>query len=63
MVTAFPILYFLAGLASLFVLIGCLFASNDDKLTWHDQWAKTAVEKRVQVTPGGFPVEPDTSRG
>jgi hypothetical protein len=25
------------------VFIGCLQAANDDRLTWHDQWAHTAV--------------------
>lgn len=34
---------FLLGLSATVILIGCLFASNDDRLTWHDQWAGTAV--------------------
>jgi uncharacterized RDD family membrane protein YckC len=33
----------LGGFASLVVAVGCLFAANDDRLAWHDQWSGTAV--------------------
>jgi uncharacterized RDD family membrane protein YckC len=43
MLTEWPPLYLLSGFISLVVVIGCLFAANDDRMTWHDQWARTAV--------------------
>lgn len=42
-ITAWPLFYLLQGISALFVAIGCLYAANDDKLAWHDQWAGTAV--------------------
>jgi uncharacterized RDD family membrane protein YckC len=39
------VFYAISGLSSLVVAVGCLYASNDDHLTWHDQWAGTAVYK------------------
>src|SRR5205814_496662 len=41
--TGIPLFYLLGGFGGLVVLIGCLYASNDDKQAWHDQWAGTAV--------------------
>ena len=43
LLTELPPLYALSGFISLIVLVGCLFAANEDRLTWHDQWAQTAV--------------------
>jgi uncharacterized RDD family membrane protein YckC len=43
LLTDWPPLYLLASFISLIVVIGCFFAANDDRLTWHDQWARTAV--------------------
>ena len=43
LLSASTVLYALGGFSSLVVTIGCLFAANDDRLTWHDQWAHTAV--------------------
>ena len=37
------VLYAIGGFSSLIVTIGSLYAANDDRLTWHDQWAHTAV--------------------
>ena len=53
--TRFPLLYVIGGFTNLFVVIGCLFASNDDHLTWHDQWAGTSV---VHLRPA-----PSAARG
>lgn len=33
----------LRGIVSIFLLIGCVAALDDDRLSWHDQWAGTAV--------------------
>jgi uncharacterized RDD family membrane protein YckC len=33
----------LRGLTAAVVFFGCFYAANDDKLSWHDQWAGTAV--------------------
>ena len=41
--TGSPVFYALSGLCSGFTLVGCLFAANDDGLTWHDAWAHSAV--------------------
>lgn len=35
--------YFATGYTETLVCIGCLYAANDDKLSWHDKWAHTAV--------------------
>ena len=43
LLTDWPPVYLLAGFISLVVVIGCFFAANDDRLTWHDRWARTAV--------------------
>ncbi|MEA2735509.1 MAG: hypothetical protein QOE14_1960 [Humisphaera sp.] len=43
MLTEWSPLYVLSGFLSLPVVIGCFFAANDDHLTWHDDWAHTAV--------------------
>ena len=36
-------LYWLAGVMNTVVFIGCLHAANEDRLSWHDQWAHTTV--------------------
>lgn len=46
------------GLCGLIVFIGCFFAANDDKLAWHDQWAKTAVYPVAKKQAQGFEVLP-----
>jgi uncharacterized RDD family membrane protein YckC len=45
-----------SGLCGTIVTIGCLFAANDDKLAWHDQWAKTAVYPIPKPVAQGFEV-------
>jgi uncharacterized RDD family membrane protein YckC len=45
-ITGFSIFYLLGGFGLLVILIGCLYASTDEKQTWHDQWAGTAVYRR-----------------
>jgi uncharacterized RDD family membrane protein YckC len=40
---AFAGLQLLGGLSNMIILTGCLFAMNEDHLTWHDQWAGTSV--------------------
>ncbi len=47
---------YLGGLGAVIVLIGCLYAMNDDKRAWHDDWAGTAVELR-RPRAAGFPIE------
>jgi uncharacterized RDD family membrane protein YckC len=49
LLTEWPPLYLLSGFISFIVIIGCFFAGNDDRLTWHDQWASTAVCYRPRV--------------
>jgi uncharacterized RDD family membrane protein YckC len=44
--TGGTVFYYVGGLEWILVLIGCLFAANDEKLAWHDQWAGTAVIRR-----------------
>ena len=56
--TEFGPLRLLAGFSSLIFAIGCLFASNDDKLAWHDQWAHTAVCKRRREYQAFEPIMP-----
>ena len=58
--TALRGFYVLAGFMNGIVVIGCLFAMNDNRLAWHDEWAYTAVcwkqRKRVAVmTPPPLP--------
>ena len=38
--------WLLAGLMNTIISVGCLMALNDDQLTWHDEWARTAVYPR-----------------
>ena len=56
--TSVPLFYVLSGFMSLIVIIECLFASNDDKLAWHDQWAGTAVYRRARLGSAAPPVTP-----
>ncbi len=41
-----PLFYVIGGLVNLVILIGCLRAMGEEKLTWHDLWAHTAVVPR-----------------
>jgi uncharacterized RDD family membrane protein YckC len=58
------VLYAIGGFSSLVVTFGCLFAANDDRLTWHDQWAHTAVcyrprsQRRLAHAPIPPPLPP-----
>lgn len=54
--TAAPLFYVLSGFMSLIVIIGCLFASNDDKLAWHDQWAGTGVYRSLREKTAAVPM-------
>jgi uncharacterized RDD family membrane protein YckC len=56
--TSVPLFYVLSGFMSLIVIVGCLFASNDDKLAWHDQWAGTAVYRRARLGSAAPPFTP-----
>ena len=53
-------LSFLSSFTALLVLIGCLFASTDNRQAWHDRWAKTAVFRRPRrvLQESAFPVLP-----
>ena len=54
--TSVPLFYVLSGFMSLIVIIGCLFASNDDKLAWHDQWARTGVYRSLRGKTAAAPI-------
>ena len=41
----------LSGFYSLIVVVGCLYASNDDKRAWHDLWAGTSVFRKPRTIP------------
>ena len=41
----------IGGLANLIIAVGCLFAANDDRLAWHDQWSGTAVFHAKAAAP------------
>jgi uncharacterized RDD family membrane protein YckC len=41
--------YFLGGFMNSVVLVGCLQALDEDKRTWHDEWARTVVFRRSKV--------------
>jgi hypothetical protein len=38
----------LAGFMNGIILVGCLQALDEDKRTWHDEWARTAVFRRIE---------------
>ena len=44
--TGSALFYAVSGFSSLVMTVGCLYASSDDRLAWHDQWAHTAVCRR-----------------
>jgi uncharacterized RDD family membrane protein YckC len=46
LLTALIGLRFVGGISEAFVVIGCLYALNESKQTWHDEWASTAVFRR-----------------
>jgi uncharacterized RDD family membrane protein YckC len=56
------LLKFLAGIWSFLIVLGCFAAAGDSRMTWHDQWAKTAIFRRRELhpkkPPAGFPVAP-----
>jgi uncharacterized RDD family membrane protein YckC len=54
--TAWFPFHFIYGFGICVVLFGCLFAANEDKRAWHDQWAGTAVFWKERVEARGFPV-------
>lgn len=55
-VTGHPLFRLVSGFSFMVVSIGCLFASNEDHMTWHDQWAKTAVVRKPRPVAQGFEV-------
>jgi len=48
--TQYPLLYPLPGLANSLVCVGCLYASTEFRQTWHDEWAHTAVIRRPKAS-------------
>ena len=55
--TGFVGFYFISGIVNFFICVGFLFASNDDKQAWHDQWSGTAVYRsRDLLTDSAFPL-------
>ena len=56
-ITQIPVFTYVSGISGLVVFIGCLVVAGESKLAWHDQWAKTAVMRKVPSPPQGFPVE------
>ena len=56
------LLGWLANLLFLIVLIGCLAAAGEEKLAWHDRWAKTAVYRtKDRRRRSGFEVVPPST--
>jgi uncharacterized RDD family membrane protein YckC len=57
-ITGLQGLSLLAGAMNFMVVMGCLFAVNDDKQAWHDQWCRTAVYRKPKIRREqmGFPV-------
>ena len=51
LLSGFVPFYVLGGFISGMVLVGCLAAADDDHLSWHDQWAGTAVYRRRRERP------------
>ncbi len=45
-----------SGFMNFIVALGSLFASNDDKQAWHDQWCGSAVYRKKRVSVEGFAV-------
>jgi uncharacterized RDD family membrane protein YckC len=64
-ITLDPLTHFLSGWMNLVVLVGCLQALDEDRRTWHDEWAGTAVLRLRPLArpPGGFPVTPPLLSG
>jgi uncharacterized RDD family membrane protein YckC len=62
-VTRNGLMYDLGSFTNTIVLIGCLQALDEDRRTWHDEWAGTAVLRLRPAArpPGGFPVTPPHS--
>ena len=55
LVTLHPAAYLLGGFMNGVLLVGFLYALNDDKRAWHDEWAGTAVYHRRRVAPPPLP--------
>ncbi len=51
---------YLGGIGLIVVTIGCLYASDEDKRAWHDDWAGTAVALRRRPIVG-FDLEPSSA--
>ncbi len=54
--TASPLFHLLGGFMNLIIMIGCLRALGESKLTWHDLWSHTAVYRKPRPEMQGFPV-------
>jgi len=48
----------LGGFMNAIILVGCLQALDEDKRTWHDQWARTAVFRRIRQASPPPPLPP-----
>ena len=46
----------LASFAFWIIGIGVLMALGENKMTWHDQWSRTAVYIRPKSEAAGFPI-------
>lgn len=55
LVTLHPAPYLLGGFMNLVLLVGFLYALNDDKRAWHDEWTGTAIYHRRRVVPPPLP--------
>jgi len=55
--TGLGLLYVIAGLLNTVLLIGFLYALNEDKQAWHDQWSGTAVYRRRDLYSTAPPVQ------
>jgi uncharacterized RDD family membrane protein YckC len=55
LVTLHPAAYLLGGFMNGVLLVGFLYALNDDKRAWHDEWAGTAVHHRRRLAPPPLP--------
>jgi len=54
-ITNDPVSYSLSGFMNTVVMVGCLQALDEDRRTWHDEWAGTAVLACRSRAAAGLP--------